>query len=204
LTVVNNSISYIDVIQSAGRPISSFRSAVHVDEQETSTRLEGAMLRVSSSRDLWAGLIYLAIGAAGLWFGWAYPMGTAGRMGSGYFPKVLAALLVGFGVIGLARSFIIESPPISAIGWRPLILVLLASGLFAVLLAPAGFIVAMAIFVLTCAAASRQFKLDLMSLLGLAALITACAFVFVVGLGIPMPLIGPWLEPVVSLLPFKR
>jgi hypothetical protein len=162
------------------------------------------MLRVSSSRDLWAGLIYLTIGAAGLWFGWAYPMGTAGRMGSGYFPKVLAALLIGFGVLGVLRSFTIESPAITPVRWRPLILVLLACLLFALLLEPAGLIAAMAVFILTCAAASQQFKLDPLSMLGVVALITACALVFVVGLGIPMPLVGPWLEPVVSLLPFKR
>jgi hypothetical protein len=182
----------------------SFRSTVHVGELETSTRQEGAMLRVSSSRDLWAGLIYLAIGAAGLWFGWAYPMGTAGRMGSGYFPKVLATFLVGFGLIGLIRSFTVESPAITAVRWRPLMLVLLACTLFGLLLEPAGFVVAMAVFVLTCAAASRHFKLDLKSLLGVAGLISGCALVFVVGLGIPMPLIGPWLEPLAALLQFKR
>jgi Tripartite tricarboxylate transporter TctB family len=182
----------------------SFRSAVHVDEPETSTHLEGVMLRVSSSRDLWTGLIYLAIGAAGLWFGLAYPMGTAGRMGSGYFPKVLAALLVSFGVFGVMRSVTIASPAITPVSWRPLILVLVACMLFTLLLEPTGFIVATAVFVLTRAAASQQFKLDILSLLGLAVLVTVCALVFVVGLGIPMPLVGPWLEPFVSLLPFKR
>jgi hypothetical protein len=162
------------------------------------------MSRVSSSRDLWAGLIYLAIGAAGLWFGWTYPMGTAGRMGSGYFPKVLATVLIGFGIIGFVRGLTVESPAITAVRWRPLVLILLACALFGLLLEPVGFIAAMAVFIITCAAASRHFKLDLKSLLGVAALISGCALVFVIGLGIPMPLIGSWLEPLVPLLPFKR
>ncbi len=162
------------------------------------------MVRLSSSRDLWAGLIYASIGVAGLWFGSSYPIGTAGRMGSGYFPKVLATLLVGFGIVGVVRSFTVESPAITAVGWRPLLLVLLACTLFGALLEPLGFFVAMTVFILTCAAASRHFKLELKSLLGVTALIAGCALVFVIGLGIPMPLIGSWLEPLVSLFPFKR
>ncbi len=162
------------------------------------------MLRVSSTRDLWAALIYASLGAAGLWFGSSYPMGTAGRMGSGYFPKVLATLLIGFGVIGIVRSVTVTSPALTTVRWRPLLLVLLACTLFALLLEPAGFIVAMAVFVPLCAAASRQFKLEMKALLGVAALIGACSLVFVIGLGIQMPLIGPWLEPFVASLPFKR
>ena len=162
------------------------------------------MLRLTSSRDLWAALIYACIGAAGLWFGSSYPMGSTGRMGSGYFPKVLATMLVGFGVVGLIRAFTVESPALTAVRWRPLLLVLLGCTLFALLLEPAGFIVAMAVFVVTCAAASRHFKLELKALLGVAALITACALVFVIGLGVQMPLVGPWLEPLAVLLPFKR
>jgi hypothetical protein len=76
------------------------------------------MVRVSSSRDLWAGVIYLAIGAAGPGFDWANPMGTAGRMGSGYFPEMLATIRVGFGILGLVRGFTITSPAISAVRRR--------------------------------------------------------------------------------------
>ncbi len=131
------------------------------------------MVRLSSSRDLWAASIYAGIGAAGLWFGSSYPMGTAGRMGSGYFPKVLAAMLVGFGIVGLVRSATIASPAITAVRWRPLVFVTLACTLFELLLEPVGCIAAMAVFILTCAAASRKFELDPMSLLGVASLIAA-------------------------------
>jgi Tripartite tricarboxylate transporter TctB family len=180
------------------------RSTTHVGTLETLIVQEGAMLRLTSSRDLWAALIYACIGAAGLWFGSSYPMGSAGRMGSGYFPKVLATMLVGFGVVGLIRAFTVESPALTAVRWRPLLLVLMGCTVFALLLEPAGFIAAMAVFVPLCAAASRQFKFELKALLGVVALIAACSLVFVVGLGIQMPLIGPWLEPLVASLPFKR
>jgi hypothetical protein len=45
------------------------------------------MVAIKSPREFYAGAIYIAFGVAGLWLGWAYPMGTAGRMGGGYFPK---------------------------------------------------------------------------------------------------------------------
>ena len=66
------------------------------------------MIRVSAPKDLWAGLIYLGFGVAGLWLGAAYPMGSAGKMGSGYFPKVLATALVIFGLVAIARSLVLN------------------------------------------------------------------------------------------------
>ena len=69
------------------------------------------MIRVSAPKDFWAGLIYLGFGAAGLWFGAAYPMGSAGKMGSGYFPKVLATALVGFGLVAIARCLVLNGIP---------------------------------------------------------------------------------------------
>ncbi|MBN8534419.1 MAG: hypothetical protein J0L51_10025 [Rhizobiales bacterium] len=80
---------------------------------------------IRSPKDLYAGLIYLGFGAAGLWFGAAYPMGSAGRMGSGYFPKVLSALMLVFGVIAILRSLRVDGAPMLAIRWKPLALILL-------------------------------------------------------------------------------
>lgn len=43
------------------------------------------LTRVSSPKDFWTGLIYVALGLSALWFGRDYRFGTAGRMGPGYF-----------------------------------------------------------------------------------------------------------------------
>lgn len=151
--------------------------------------------RISSPKDFWTGLIYIAFGGAAAWIGSAYNMGTAGRMGPGYFPKVLAALLIILGLVSLVRSFVSKGEPITAVALKPLILLLLACFLFGFLINRAGLIVALAALVLVSAAASREFKFDWMALGGLVALIAMCSAVFVKGLGIPMPLIGTWLEP---------
>jgi hypothetical protein len=150
---------------------------------------------LSSPKDFWTGLIYIAVGAGAAWIGQRYNMGTAGRMGPGYFPKVLAGILIILGVISMARSFVIKGEPVERVAFKPLVLVLLACTLFGLLINRAGLIVALAALVLVSAAASREFKLDWLALAGLVALIAFCSLVFVKGLGIPMPLIGTWLEP---------
>lgn len=45
-----------------------------------------------------------------------YPMGPTGRMDSGYFPKVLAAVLVGFGVVAVMRSLVLDTASHDEVG----------------------------------------------------------------------------------------
>jgi hypothetical protein len=161
--------------------------------------------RISSPKDFWTGLIYVAFGAVALWLGANYNMGTAGRMGPGYFPKVLAAILIVLGTISVARSFVSKGAPVEPIALKPLVLLLLASALFGLLINRAGLIVALLALVLVSAAASREFKFSWSALLGLVGLVVFCALVFVKGLGVPMPIIGTWLEPYAGpLMPYLR
>ncbi len=162
------------------------------------------MIRVSAPKDLWAGLIYLGFGVAGLWFGASYPMGSAGKMGSGYFPKVLATALVIFGLVSIARSFVLNGSAITRVHLKPLVLILLACLLFGLLLEPLGMIISLFVLIMLSAMASRDFALDSKSLLGALGLIAACALVFVKGLGVQMPLVGTWLEPLTTSLTWLR
>jgi hypothetical protein len=154
--------------------------------------------RISSPKDFWAGLIYVAIGGAALWIGQNYRIGTAGRMGPGYFPLALAALLVGIGAISLARSFVAKGEPITNIIWQPMALILGANALFGLLLPRAGVVVALLTLCLVSAAASKEFRFDLKATGGLVALVVFCVLIFVKGLGVPMPILGSWFEPFVS------
>ena len=162
------------------------------------------MIRVSAPKDLWAGLIYLGFGVAGLWFGASYPMGSEGKMGSGYFPKVLATALVIFGLVSIARSFVLNGSAITRVHLKPLVLILLACLLFGLLLEPLGMIISLFVLIMLSAMASRDFALDSKSLLGALGLIAACALVFVKGLGVQMPLVGTWLEPLTTSLTWLR
>ncbi len=161
--------------------------------------------RISSPKEFWTGLIYIGFGAAALWIGADYRLGTAGRMGPGYFPRVLAGLLLVLGLISLLRSVTVKGGPVGAISVKPLLLLSLACVLFGALINTAGLIVALLALVLVSAAASQEFRWDWRAALGLVGLIAFCALVFVKGLGVPMPIVGPWLEPYAGpLMPWLR
>jgi len=154
--------------------------------------------RVQSPKDFWTGLIYLAVGAGVIFIGRNYSVGTASRMGPGYFPLALAGLLILFGLVAVVRSFLVQGEPIRAFAWKPLVLVLVGTALFGALIGTLGLIIALLALVLTSAAASEKFRFDWRAALGLVALIAFCSLVFVKGLGVPMPLFGPWLEPLLG------
>jgi hypothetical protein len=147
---------------------------------------------IRGPKDFWTGVIYVLFGGIAFWIARDYGFGTASRMGPGYFPTVLSALLVLIGVISLVRSFIVPAEPLGDFAIKGGFLVILATILFGVLINRAGLIIALLALVLVSAAASEKFRFDWRALAGLIVLIAFCALVFVKGLGVPMPLIGSW------------
>ena len=49
---------------------------------------------ILNNKDVWAGLLLIAIGAVAILIARNYTFGTALRMGPGFFPIVLGALLI--------------------------------------------------------------------------------------------------------------
>ena len=154
--------------------------------------------KLAGPKDFWIGLIYLAFGIAGLYLGWDYKFGTAGRMGPGYFPLVLSAILVILGLLSLVRAVFVKGSEISEINWLPMILILLANASFGFLLPKMGAVVALSTMCVIAAIASNEFKVELKASLGLLAISILCVIVFVNGLGVPMPVLGTWLEPILG------
>ncbi|MBI3435623.1 MAG: tripartite tricarboxylate transporter TctB family protein [Proteobacteria bacterium] len=145
-----------------------------------------AVLR--NNRDLWAGVMLVGIGAGAVLMARDYPFGTTLRMGAGYFPSVLGWILIAFGcwigVSGLRHRAVIEG------GWSPraLLVLPLSLVLFGVFIDRAGFVPALAVLIFGAAAAGRDFRL--VEVLALTAFLTAlCVLIFVVGLGLPYPLV---------------
>lgn len=147
---------------------------------------------IKGPQDFWAGVMYIAFGGAAMYLARDYGMGTAARMGPGYFPTVLGGLLMLFGVSALLRSFIRPGEAIGAIAWKPLLRVTAAILLFAVLVQTGGLILALLALILVSAAASIKFRFEVRATLAMIGLIAFCALVFVKGLGVPMPLLGSW------------
>jgi len=151
-------------------------------------------MAIRNPKDFWTGIIYLVFGGFAFWIARDYGMGTASRMGPGYFPTVLSSLLMLFGVIAIVRSFIVPGEPIGKFAWKAAVLVLLATLLFGFLIIRGGLIAALLALVLVSASASDKFKFDWKATLGLGLLVAFCSLVFVKGLGVPMPLLGTWFD----------
>jgi hypothetical protein len=147
---------------------------------------------IRSPKDFWTGAIYVLFGGLAFFIARDYGFGTASRMGPGYFPTVLSALLVLIGVISLVRSFIVAGEPLGDFAIKSGALIILATILFGYLINRAGLIIALLALVLVSAAASEKFRFEWQAVAGLIALIAFCALIFVYGLGVPMPLIGTW------------
>ncbi|MDO8874527.1 MAG: tripartite tricarboxylate transporter TctB family protein [Pseudolabrys sp.] len=145
---------------------------------------------IRNPRDFYAGLLFVAFGVVALVIVQSYAIGTAARMGPGYFPRLLGILLVGGGIIQALIGLRSKSEIAVEWHWRPLLMLLIGVALFIVMTPWLGLIVATLVTSLVAMAASRDFRwqeaLPVGAILG-----GAAAAVFVYGLGIPLP-VWPW------------
>jgi len=146
---------------------------------------------IRSSKDFWTGLIYLFFGVSAILIARDYGMGTGGKMGPAYFPTILGGLLVVIGVISVIRSFIAHGAPIGTLAFKGLLLVSVSVLIFGILVRGAGLAVSLPLLVIISAYASTRFRWG-PTLLIAAGLTIFCSLVFIKGLGIPLPIIGPW------------
>jgi hypothetical protein len=147
---------------------------------------------VTDPRDFWSGAIFIAVGVAAVGFGREISMGTATKMGPGYFPTILGALLALIGAALVVRALFTRGVAIGGFALRPLVLVLGATVGFGLVIRGAGLVVSLAALVLVSAAASRlvRWRPALFLAVGLAVF---SALVFVKLLGLPIPILGRWL-----------
>lgn len=147
---------------------------------------------IRNPKDFLSGLMFLAFGGSAILLAQDYPMGQAIRMGPGYFPTVLGVLLCLVGAVCVVRSLMAAGTPVERIAIKPLLLVTVSTLVFGVLLRNAGLIAALAASILISSAASSKFTVKAAALT--IVLLTAfCYLVFLKALGLPIPVLGPWL-----------
>jgi hypothetical protein len=148
---------------------------------------------ILESKDFWSGVMLIVVGGGALFIARNYQFGSSLRMGPGYFPTVLGALLVMFGVYFVIQGLRAGAEKLVG-SWslRALIILPLALVLFGLLIDRAGFVPALLALIIGSAAASKQSKP--IEVLLFAILLTAfCVVVFVWLLGLPYELItGIW------------
>lgn len=142
---------------------------------------------IRNSRDFLAGLIFVFVGVLAAFLSRDYPMGSAMRMGAGYFPFLLGVLLVLLGVVICLRSLVLRGPGVEGIDLRALSLVLAAVAAFAATIESAGIIIAATLLLAIGTAASRESKYrEVIALTLLLVVLTVSVFVY--GLGLPFRL----------------
>lgn len=142
--------------------------------------------RLYVNQDLVAGLMFVALGALGMWLGRNYPMGSVLRMGPGYVPLLLSSGLVALGAIVALRGALAGGDALARWHLRPLIVITVAILAFAEAIEAWGLVVASVAVVVVSSFGSRECRLP--ETLALAAGLTVAAIlVFVVGLKLTIP-----------------
>lgn len=151
-------------------------------------------MRIRSPRDFWAGVMFVGFGLFFVAWSFAhYQMGSAVRMGPGYFPAMLGGLLILLGAIVLLQSLALDGPKVAAFHFKPLVLVTLSVLAYGYLMQPGGLPVATAAAVFIGALAGHEFKWKEVTVVALV-LVTFSYLVFVKGLTLPFPMCPSFIE----------
>jgi uncharacterized membrane protein len=134
-----------------------------------------------------SGIMFLFIGGGAIYMAQDYPMGSALRMGPGYFPIVLGAIIGLFGIWELIIGVIKPDPVKGNWSLRALIILPLSAVIFGVLMEKAGFIIAMVVLIYVSAFSSKEFRFWEVTALAVG-LTAASVGLFIYGLGLPYPL----------------
>jgi putative tricarboxylic transport membrane protein len=143
-------------------------------------------MAIRAPKDFWSGVMFIAFAAVALFAARNYSLGSAGRMGPGYFPLLLGGVLAFIGVILVVRSFVIDGEGIGGLRMLPLAVIALGVVLFGVLLQPLGLVLALIVVTVVSAFASRQSRP--LEVAALAAVLAAFSLgIFIYALRLPLP-----------------
>ncbi|CAN7528572.1 tripartite tricarboxylate transporter TctB family protein [Agrobacterium genomosp. 3] len=139
------------------------------------------------------GAIFIGFGAFFALQSFGLEIGTAFRMGPGYFPLVLAIVLILLGSVIFFRATRVQGDVIGAIAWRGIFFILPAPIFFGFTVRGLGFVPALFFSALIAAFASHKMS-PLMAVVISAAITVFSVAVFNYGLGLPFQRFGPWLK----------
>jgi len=152
-------------------------------------------MKIRNHRDFWAGVMFIAFGLLFMVLSRQYQIGTAAKMGPGYFPMILGGLMALLGLLVLLPSIraTAHELKVGKIDFWANGLVLLAVIVFALTLPKLGFIVALVLLILISALASHEFRLK-ESLISSVVLLVFSWLVFVKGLELQFPFLPTFLN----------
>ncbi len=155
-------------------------------------------MNIKSQKDFFSGLLFMVVGGAFAYGATNYSIGTAARMGPGYFPLMLGILLALLGAVVAFKALVVETPDGDKIGkwaWKPLIFIIAANLLFGVMigglpkigLPPMGLIAGIFALTLVASKAGDTFKLkEVLALSVILSIGSYLAFVVLLNLQFPV------------------
>jgi hypothetical protein len=149
--------------------------------------------RRRSLPDVLAGGIFVLVGGAFVVGALSYELGTPLRMGPGYFPLVVGAIVAVLGLAIVLKGLIAgEVLSFGVVPWRAVAVIVLALLFFGFFVRRLGFVPTTAVTALLTTLASPRVR-PLPAVAVAAGLTVASTLIFVVGLQLRIPLWGPWL-----------
>lgn len=145
-------------------------------------------------QDTILGSFFIIVGVTAFLMALQYPFGTTSRMGPGYFPVLISVLLSVTGLAILLRGRIRETALLEVGRLKPLSIVLAAVVLFGFFIERLGLPLSIFMLLVVAATASVRFALSWKAAAGAAAFSALCGLVFVRLLGLPIPMVGTWLQ----------
>jgi hypothetical protein len=144
-------------------------------------------MRIRAPKDFWSGVMFCGFAMVGILAARGYSLGSAGKMGPGYFPLLLGGVLAILGAVLIGRSLVLDGEPLPRLQMLPLAVLALAVCLFGVLIEPFGLLVALAVLTLVSAWAGPQFRWNEAVALAVALTVFSVG-IFVYALGLPLPI----------------
>jgi hypothetical protein len=146
-----------------------------------------------ATKDILAGAAFVAFGLAFAIGSTAYDIGTTLQMGPGYFPLVLGGLLAFLGLVIVGKGVVAgEGGPLGAIPWRAMGLIIGAVAFFGLTVRGLGLVPSLLATVLLAAIAAPRMRFIVAVAIAIGLTVLAL-LVFIVGLSLRIPLLGPWL-----------
>ena len=155
-------------------------------------------MNIKSQKDFFSGLLFTAVGVAFAWGATKYSLGTAARMGPGYFPLMLGILMAILGGVITFKALVVETEDGDKVGrWalKPLFFIISANLLFGLMLGglpsikfPAfGLIVGIYALTFVASLAGEEFKFKEVAVLAtILAIMSYLAFIVLLKLQFPV------------------
>lgn len=145
-------------------------------------------LKIKNPEDFWSGLLFIGFGILAMVISSDYPMGSASRMGPGYFPTYLGAGTAILGAIITMTSLKTEGgSKIKPFAWRAMILLGLGFAIIGWGMDNIGFVPSLFLLIFCAALAGKEFRLMEVLIMSVV-LIAGCIGLFIYGLELPFPL----------------